>query len=95
MPGGQQPLLYSIKDAAARLGVSESTVWRLIRQGRLRATRLLGRTLLAEAELQRIAEVAADKPRGAGEKAISSRDAGSDERLQTAGHGGFDGNKRK
>lgn len=95
MPDSQQPLLHSIWDAADRLGISESTVWRLIRQGKLRATRLRGRTLLSEAELQRIAGTVAEKPPSAGERAVRSEDVGSVEQLQNVSDGGSDDNKCK
>ena len=49
-------LLHSIDDAATRLGVSVSTIWRLIRSGQLRAVKILGRTLVPESELQRLAQ---------------------------------------
>ncbi len=61
MSDDQPPLLHSINGAAARLGeVSESTVWRLIRSGKLRAVKVLGRTLVPESELQRVAQEGAD-----------------------------------
>jgi excisionase family DNA binding protein len=57
MSEGQQPLLHSIAAAAARLGeLSESTIWRLIRNGKLQAVKILGRTLVPESELQRLAQ---------------------------------------
>jgi hypothetical protein len=33
-----------------------STIWRLIRSGQLRAVKILGRTLVPESELQRLAQ---------------------------------------
>jgi excisionase family DNA binding protein len=57
MSEGDQPLLHSIRAAAARLGeVSESTIWRLIRAGKLRPVKTLGRTLIPASELQRLAQ---------------------------------------
>ena len=55
MPGALQ-LLHSIDDAATRLGVSVSTIWRLIRSGQLRTVKIRGRTLVPESELQRLAQ---------------------------------------
>jgi len=49
------PLLHSIKNAAKRVGVSQSSVWRLIKEGQVRPVKILGRTLIPESELQRIA----------------------------------------
>jgi hypothetical protein len=55
MSEGQQPLLHSIAVAAARLGgLSESTIWRLIRVGQ--SVKIFGRTLVSESELQRLAQ---------------------------------------
>ena len=53
---GALQLLHSIDDTATRLGVSVSTVWRLIRSGQLRAVKIRGRTLVPESELQRLAQ---------------------------------------
>jgi excisionase family DNA binding protein len=47
------PLLYSVNDAARRLGVSVSTVWRLLAEKKLYPTYVRGRTMISEAELQR------------------------------------------
>jgi excisionase family DNA binding protein len=47
------PLLHTVPRSARRLGVSERTVWRLLRTRKLRASRVLGRTMVSEAELQR------------------------------------------
>jgi len=53
---GVLQLLHSIDDAATRLGVSVSTIWRLIRSGQLRTVKILGRTLVPESELQRLVQ---------------------------------------
>jgi excisionase family DNA binding protein len=53
---GAVQLAHSIDDAAARLGVSVSTIWRLIRSGQLRTVKILGRTLVPESELQRLVQ---------------------------------------
>ena len=49
-------LLHSIDDAATRLGVSVSTIRRLIRSSQLRTVKIRGRTLVPESELQRLAQ---------------------------------------
>jgi len=46
-------LLHSIPDAGRRLGVSESTIWRMIRDQAIVTTHIRRRTMIAEAELQR------------------------------------------
>jgi excisionase family DNA binding protein len=56
MPDTQAPLLHSIENAAIRLGVSPSTVWRLIRERQLRTVRIRGRTLVADSELVRLSQ---------------------------------------
>jgi len=53
---GALQLLHSIDAAATRLGVSVSTIWRLIRSGQLRTVKIRGRTLVPESELQRLAQ---------------------------------------
>ena len=53
---GALQLLHSIDDAATRLGVSVSMIWRLIRSGQLRTVKIRGRTLVPESELQRLAQ---------------------------------------
>jgi hypothetical protein len=49
------PLLHPVPRAAARLSVSESSIWRLLRLGKLYPTYVLGRTMISESELQRLA----------------------------------------
>lgn len=46
-------LLHSVPDAGRRLGVSVSTIWRMIRDQLIFATYVRRRTLIAEAELRR------------------------------------------
>jgi excisionase family DNA binding protein len=61
MTNKQQQLLHSISAAATRLGeVSDSTICRLIRSGKLRTVKILGRTLIPESELQRLAQEGAN-----------------------------------
>ena len=56
------PLLHPVPRAAERLGVSESSIWRLIQKGTLHPTCVLGRTMISEGELQRLV-TEATKPR--------------------------------
>jgi predicted DNA-binding transcriptional regulator AlpA len=72
------PLLRTVPRAAERLGVSESTVWRLIRLRQLNPTCVLGRTMVSEEELQRfVAE--ATKPRQTPLQSITTPDMNLDE----------------
>lgn len=50
----QDPVAYSVKDFAARLNLSESHIWKLIRLRQLKVVRLARRTLVPAAELNRI-----------------------------------------
>jgi excisionase family DNA binding protein len=52
-PTENVPLSYGIKDAARALGISSSTVWRLVASGDLSVFRILGRTLITHKELER------------------------------------------
>jgi excisionase family DNA binding protein len=47
-------LSYGIIEAALALGVSRSTVWRLITRGELAVFKILGRTLIPRQELERL-----------------------------------------
>lgn len=53
MRNAEHPLLHTVPEAAERLRVSESSIWRLLRLGKLCATSVLGRTMISEAELLR------------------------------------------
>jgi len=53
---GALPLLHSIEEAATRLGVSVSTLWRLIRSDKIRTVKILRRTLVPESEIQRLVQ---------------------------------------
>jgi len=44
----------TIEEAAARRGCSASTIWRAIARGALKATRLLGRTVVLAADVDRL-----------------------------------------
>ena len=48
------PLAYGVKDAAVALSVSESTVWAWIREKKITAIKLGGRTVIARTELLRL-----------------------------------------
>lgn len=55
-----RPLVWSVQDAARQLGLSERQVWYHIKRGNLRALKNGGRTVVADAELQRyVAELPA------------------------------------
>ncbi len=47
------PLAHQIPQACARLAVSRSTLYELLKSGELRAFKLGSRTLIPESELQR------------------------------------------
>lgn len=53
MPGRRASLL-TVKDAAARLGISERKLWTLLRNGTVSANRLGGSTRISEDELERL-----------------------------------------
>lgn len=46
MPDPPRVLAYGVADAAKAVSVSESTIWRMIRDGELRTFKLRGRTLI-------------------------------------------------
>ena len=48
-----EKLLLNVDEAAAVLGVSRATLYRAVRRGELRLTKLGRRTLLARTELER------------------------------------------
>mgnify|MGYP001597794669 FL=1 len=54
-PIGVDPSLITIEEAAVRLGKSTSTVWRLIRAKKLTRHDVLDRTLVALAEVEKLA----------------------------------------
>jgi excisionase family DNA binding protein len=51
--GGTIPKLVSVSAASQALGVSESTIWRLIRRGALASVRRAGRRLIPRDALRR------------------------------------------
>lgn len=52
----QDTKLHSVPETAERLGVSPATVWRCIKDGRIRAVRIGSRVLVCDAELARLAK---------------------------------------
>ena len=48
------PNLLTVDEAAARRGVSSGTIWRRIRSGDLQPVRILSRTLVDVAEVDRL-----------------------------------------
>lgn len=48
------PLAHRIPDACQRIGLGRSSLYELIKAGRLQTVRIAGRTLVPEAELQRL-----------------------------------------
>jgi excisionase family DNA binding protein len=50
-----QKLLYSIEEGAWLLSLGRTTVWSLIKENRLHAVRINGRTLLPHSELEAFA----------------------------------------
>lgn len=53
------PLAHNVKDAAARIGISRSRCYELIKSGRIRSITIGGLTLVTETELQRVVAEAA------------------------------------
>ena len=53
MSGSQIKLAYRISEAAEATGVSRSTLYKEIKAGRLKKTRLAGRTVILAGELQK------------------------------------------
>jgi excisionase family DNA binding protein len=46
--------LYGVEEAAEALGITNWTVWAKLKNGDLRRTKVGGRTLIRESELQRL-----------------------------------------
>jgi excisionase family DNA binding protein len=47
-----EPLLLSVKDCAALLGLGRSTVWEMVRSGELQSIRIRDRRLIKRADLE-------------------------------------------
>lgn len=61
-------IAYGVTQAADALSVGKSTIWRLLKEGRIKAVHLGGRTVIPRTELIRLldeAEAAADAKKGA------------------------------
>ena len=56
--GPGDKLAYTVPEAAHALGISETTVWELLKTGTLRKIKLFGRTLIKREELQRVLDSA-------------------------------------
>jgi excisionase family DNA binding protein len=54
-----EPVALTVRDFAARLGVSESHIWKLLRENQLAAIRIGRRTLLPTSEIDRLLAQAA------------------------------------
>ena len=52
--GPGDKLAYTVPEAAHALGISETTVWELLKTGELRKIKLFGRTLIKRQELARV-----------------------------------------
>lgn len=51
-PAGAQPLAFSITGAAAAIGVSRTTIYELVKAGKLHPVKIGTRTLIPRAELE-------------------------------------------
>lgn len=61
MPENVQKLALRIGDAAAALSISRSSIYNMIRDGRLKSVKIAGRTLILRSEIERLlSEVAND-----------------------------------
>jgi excisionase family DNA binding protein len=69
-------LLISTREGARRLGIGKTTFFDLLKDGRIEAVRLGGRTLIHPAELERFA---AALPRRACTKLTAAREDGTDQ----------------
>lgn len=56
VPRGELSKYVTVEEAAAREGVSASTIWRRIKAGELRKFTHLGRTLVAISDVDRMTE---------------------------------------
>lgn len=52
-PNRIERLAFSIPEAAQRLGISRATLYNLLKSGHLKSVKILGRTLVTDAELRR------------------------------------------
>lgn len=49
-----QPLAYGIKDFAGLVGIGQTTIFKMIKNGELRAIKIRGRTLIPATEVARL-----------------------------------------
>lgn len=57
------PITLRINDTCSVLGIGRSAVYKLIAEGRLRAIKIAGRTLVPRSEIERlVADVIGDPP---------------------------------
>jgi excisionase family DNA binding protein len=89
--GVEMEKLFSVEEAAHRLGgVSKFTIQAWLSQGRMRRTKVGGRTMIRESELLRVIEDGGKSPRGPSASAVRrkqpkrQRQAGQDARMETA-----------
>jgi len=54
MPHPNDPLAYRVRDAAHALSVGRSSIYNMIRDGRLRSIKIAGRTLIPRSEIERL-----------------------------------------
>ena len=55
-PDQIQPLAWRINDACKRIGISRATIYKMAAGGRLRIVKIGGRSLVPDAEIERLAK---------------------------------------
>jgi excisionase family DNA binding protein len=55
-PSDDRPIARSVPEAAKIIGIGTSLAWQLVRDGKIKATRIGGRTLVSNAEIARVVE---------------------------------------
>lgn len=60
MKENSHSLAYRIHDVRDILGISRSSIYNLIRHGRLKAVKIAGRTLILRSEIERLLNEAAN-----------------------------------
>lgn len=51
-----QPLVHRVNDACARIGISRTKLYQLLKTGELRTFKIAGRVVIAESELRRFVD---------------------------------------